>query len=66
MYPGDFHLRQRQGEFALANHWDIYPYRRDFKCLQSTLSSFFYDRVLQLGSRGFELCPHKILEIEDQ
>ena len=57
---------QRQGEFALANHWDIYPYRRDFKCPQSTLSSFFYDRVLQLGSRGFELCPHKCLEVEDQ
>ena len=57
---------QQQGEFALANHRDIDQYRRDFKCPQSTLSSFFYDRVLQFGARGFELCPHKILEIADQ
>ena len=57
---------QRQGEYALANHRDVYAYHRDSKCPQSTLSSFFYDRVLQLGDRGFNLCPHKLLESENQ
>ena len=56
---------QRQGEYALANHWEVFRYHRDYKCPQSTLSSLFFDRVLQIGDRGFNLCPHICLEIGD-
>lgn len=44
-------------EHALAEGWTIKPFHRDYRNEQSVLSQLLYDRVLQIGEKGFELIP---------
>ena len=37
--------------------WTIKPFHRDYRNEQSVLSQLLYDRVLQIGEKGFELIP---------
>ncbi len=57
------HNCQSQGDRYLANNWEITGFHRDYKCPQSTLSSFLYDRVMKIGNKGFTLCPIKALSV---
>ncbi len=52
---------QRYGENALANNWRINGFRRDFDCPQSTLSHFYFSRVMMIGDLGFEKSPKSFL-----
>lgn len=48
---------QRYGEKALANNWEMKGFGRSFDCPQSIISEFLYNRVLKIGSRGFDQIP---------
>jgi hypothetical protein len=48
---------QRYGEKALANDWGMKGFGRNFDCPQSIVSEFLYNRVLKIGSRGFDQIP---------
>ena len=48
---------QRKGDHARAEGWELKIYRRDRRCPQSMISHVFFDRVLQIGDRGFDHAP---------
>lgn len=48
---------ERYAERAKINHWDLTSYRRIRDLPQSTLSVFFFNRVLGIGDMGFEVPP---------
>lgn len=48
---------ERYAERAKINHWNLTPYRRIRDLPQSTLSTFFFNRVLGIGDMGFEVPP---------
>ena len=48
---------ERYAGRAKANGWTLKGYNRPRELPQSTLSSFFYNRVLGIGDAGFECCP---------
>ncbi|MGD7009886.1 hypothetical protein [Metabacillus sp. 84] len=50
---------QTYGERAIAEGWDLTRYRRDFDLPQTKISEIFYDRLLQIGSLGFDQVPTK-------
>ncbi len=52
---------QKKGERYLSNNWNVTGFKRDFNCPQSTLSQFYYDRVLRIGNNGFEKSPMTLL-----
>lgn len=45
------------GEHALAQGWQIKPFRRDFKCPQSVISQLFFDRLLLMEDEWFVKRP---------
>ncbi|PWK07042.1 hypothetical protein [Tumebacillus permanentifrigoris] len=47
----------RFGERARAEKWDIYKYGRDYSLPQTVISELVYNRILQLGVKGFDLPP---------
>lgn len=48
---------QRQAERALAENWQVKPYRRDFRCPQSIVSQVLFNTALRIGEEGFTLPP---------
>ena len=54
---------QRYGERCISNKWNVYGYHRDRNCPQSTVSSFFFDRVMNVGNCCYEHCPKEILDL---
>lgn len=48
---------RRIAERSLAEGWMIKPFHRDYRNEQSMVSQLLYDRVLQIGEKGFELIP---------
>lgn len=48
---------QRQAEHALAEKWDVKPYRRDRRCPQSMVGQVLFNTVLQIGDEGFNSPP---------
>lgn len=40
-----------------SNGWTLTPYHRPWRCKQSELSRYYFDSVLQIGSRGFYARP---------
>jgi hypothetical protein len=49
---------QRYTERALAENWDLKPYRRNYKTPQAIVSEVFYNLALRLGEDGFLLVPN--------
>jgi hypothetical protein len=49
---------QRTAERAIAEKWDLKPYRRNYKIKQSIISEVFYNFASQLGDIGFETIPN--------
>lgn len=47
---------QRTAERALAEGWDIKPFRRDFRAPQSMVSNILFNTALQAGERAFSEC----------
>ena len=45
------------GEQAIANKYDLTNYNRVGKCLQSEISEFFFNKILQIGDDGFFCVP---------
>ena len=50
---------QRMAERALAEGWNIKPYRRDFRAPQSILSQVLFNTALKIGERSFADVPPK-------
>lgn len=48
---------QRYGERAVAEGWDIKPYRRDFRCPMSMVSHVLFNSALRIGEDGYFSCP---------
>jgi hypothetical protein len=48
---------QRYGERAHAEGWEIKGFRRNYDLPQTAISEIFYNRILNIGSLGFELPP---------
>jgi hypothetical protein len=49
---------QRSAERAIAENWDLKPYRRNYKTTQSIVSEVFYNFASMLGDAGFETAPN--------
>jgi len=45
-------------ERAIAEEWEIKPFRRNYKCPQSVLSAAFFNTVLRVGDDGFQISPN--------
>lgn len=52
---------QRQAERALAENWEIKPYRRDRRAPESMISHVLYRTVLKLGDSGINYVPNPIV-----
>ncbi len=48
---------QRMTEKAIAEGWDVKPFRRDFRAPQSVLSQVLFTKVLKLPDGGFSTVP---------
>jgi hypothetical protein len=48
---------QRYGERAKAEGWEIKGFRRNYDLPQTAISEVFFNRILNIGSLGFELPP---------
>lgn len=48
---------ERFAEKAKINNWDLYKYNRLYDLPESTLSFFFFYKVLKIGNNGFYLPP---------
>lgn len=49
---------QKYSERAIAENWEIKPYRRNYKCPQSIISEVLYNFALKLAEEGFQLIPN--------
>jgi hypothetical protein len=49
---------QRTAERAIAEKWDLKPYRRNYKTKRSIISEVFYNFASILGDGGFETVPN--------
>lgn len=62
----------RYSEKAIAENWDIKPFRRNYKNTQSVISEVLYNSALKLSSDGFQLVPSietihtRKLDVSDQ
>ena len=52
---------ERYGEKAIVDYWNLPYYGRIKELLQGVLSSFFFNRVLGIGEKGFT----SVLSIEN-
>lgn len=51
---------QRYAERAMINNWELAKYSRIKKLPQSMISEFFFDRVIGVGSLGFNMPPSEL------
>lgn len=51
---------QRYAERAMINNWELAKYSRIKELPQSMISEFFFDRVIGLGSLGFNMPPSEL------
>lgn len=51
---------QRYAERAMINNWDMVKYSRIKELPQSIISEFFFDRVIGIGSLGFNMPPSEL------
>jgi hypothetical protein len=52
---------QRYGERAKAEGWEIKGFSRNYNLPQTAISEIFFNRILNIGSLGFEVPPTKEL-----
>jgi len=52
---------QSFGERAKVNNWDLQKYKRIRECEESTLSKFFFERILKIGYNGFNESPNRTM-----
>ena len=50
-------ILQRRIEKSVAEKWEIKPYGRDFNLPQSIIADLLYNRILQIGDKGFTAIP---------
>ncbi|MGE0526861.1 MAG: hypothetical protein AB7P49_07355 [Bdellovibrionales bacterium] len=48
---------KQYGDKAMAEGWDLKPYRRNFDLPQTIISHLLYDRLLGIGEAGFHCRP---------
>ena len=51
---------QRYAERAMINNWELTKYSRIKELPQSMISEFFFDRVIGVGSLGFNMPPSEL------
>lgn len=51
---------QRYAERAMINNWELAKYSRIKELPQSVISEFFFDRVIGVGSLGFNMPPSEL------
>ena len=51
---------QRYAERAMINNWELAKYSRIKELPQSMISEFFFDRVIGVGSLGFNIPPSEL------
>lgn len=51
---------QRNAEKALAEKWEVKPFRRNYKCPQTIVSDVLYNLVLGFGEDGFNNVPDAV------
>lgn len=51
---------QRYAERAIINNWELAKYSRIKELPQSMISEFFFDRVIGVGSLGFNMPPSEL------
>ncbi|WP_303188410.1 hypothetical protein [uncultured Clostridium sp.] len=51
---------QRYAERAMINNWELAKYSRIKELPQSMISEFFFDRVIGVGSLGFNMPPSEL------
>lgn len=51
---------QRYSERAMINNWELAKYSRIKELPQSMISEFFFDRVIGVGSLGFNMPPSEL------
>ncbi|MBX7279521.1 hypothetical protein [Clostridium chauvoei] len=51
---------QRYAERAMINNWELAKYSRIKELSQSMISEFFFDRVIGVGSLGFNMPPSEL------
>jgi hypothetical protein len=49
---------QRISERAVAEHWEVKPFGRNFKCPQTMISEVLYNSALRISEEGFTLVPN--------
>jgi hypothetical protein len=49
---------QRNTERAIAEGWELRPFRRNFRCPQTMISEVLYNSIIKLGEEGFTLVPN--------
>ncbi len=49
---------QRNTERAVAESWDIKPFRRNFNCPQALVSEILYNLAIKIGEGGINLVPN--------
>jgi hypothetical protein len=49
---------QKYSERAIAENWEIKPYKRNYKCPQTIISEVLYNFALKLGEDGFQSIPN--------
>jgi hypothetical protein len=49
---------QRYTERAIAENWDLKPYKRNYKTPQAIISEVLYNLALKLGEEGFTTIPN--------
>lgn len=50
---------QKMGEKALASNWDLNSFKRNYDLPQTSISQVVFDRILEIGNKGFDICPSK-------
>ena len=49
---------QKYSERAIAENWELKPYKRNYKCPQAIISEVFYNFALKMGEDGFQSIPN--------
>ncbi|WP_179085393.1 hypothetical protein [Paenibacillus peoriae] len=55
---------QRMGERAISSNWSLNAFKRNYDLPQTAISQVTYDRILGIGSQGFELSPNEAIFTE--
>ena len=52
---------RKAGESAIANGWDVKPYRRDHRCPEPSVYHVFFNTILKIGADGFSSVPYNAI-----